>query len=273
MRVVFNEQTNYANHVEIALGRELEEMGGRGLLFDNFAALFAPMVMPLLAAWLRWRPSREAVLTGGVSIGVFCMFLLNMRFIEYVGPFSALAFGLWADGLLASRGYEALARRAPLMARAVPLCATVLMLVGVVGFWVGSGLGLRPRDRGEIERAARWLQDHKQAHGKVIYHDRWDDYCHLLFYASDCDFLIGLDPTFFVARSRERYELWRSINRGKVADFVPAVRDTFGASYMLVHRSSSDYLYQRCQEEVRSGRLKLCIRDLEDDWALYEVVK
>lgn len=273
MRTLFSEETNYAGHIEIALGMELQEMGGRGLLFDNFAALFAPMIMPLIAAWLRWRPSREAVLTGGVSIAVFCMFLLNMRFIEYVAPFSALAVGLWAEGILASKGYAAWRRRQPVASLAWPLALAIIAVIGAVGFWVGSGLGLRPGNRGEIEQAGRWLQNHKEAHGKVVFHDRWDDFCHLLFYAPDCDYLIGLDPTFFAVKDRERYELWRSISRGKVTDFVPAVRDTFGASYMLVHRSSSDYLYNRCSEEVRAGRMKLCIRDVDDDWALFEIVR
>jgi hypothetical protein len=272
MNTMFASETNYGNHIEIALGLELQEMGGRGLLFDNFGALFAPMIMPLIAAWLRWRPSREAVLTGGVSIAVFCMFLLNMRFIEYVAPFSALAVGLWAEGILASKGYAAWQRRAPVASVAWPLVLAILAVISGAGFWIGSGLGLRPRDRGEIEPAGRWLQAHKETHGKVVFHDRWDDYCHLLFYAPDCDFLIGLDPTFFAVKDRERYELWRSIIRGKKSDFVPDVRDTFGASYLLVHRSSSDFLYNRCAEEVRAGRLKLCIRDAEDDWALFEVI-
>ncbi|KAA0215730.1 hypothetical protein EDM80_05090 [bacterium] len=273
MRVLFNEQTNYARHIDIALGMELQEMGGRGLVFDNFAALFAPMLLPLFAAWARWRPSREAVLTGGVSIAVLCMFLLNMRFVEYVGPFSALAVGLWMEGVLASRGYQAWQRQAPALSRAAPLALALIAGISVVGFWLGSGLGLRPADRGEIAPAGLWLQQNTQAHGKVVYHDRWDDFCHLLFYASECDYLAGLDPTFFAVKNRERYELWRNINRGKVSDFVPAVRDTFGASYMLIHRSSSDFLYNRAQEEVRAGRLRLCIRDPEDDWALFEVVR
>ncbi len=273
MRTVFNQQTNYANRIEIALGMELQEMGGRGLVFDNFGALFAPMLLPLAAAWLRWRPSREAVLTGGVSIAVFCMFLMNMRFVEYVGPFTALAVGLWAEGLFSSQGYGAWQRISPFVSRAVPLCVAILLVIGGIGFWVGSGLGLRSRDRGEIEPAGRWLAEHNEAHGKVVYHDRWDDYCHLFFYASTSDYLIGLDPTFFAVKDRERYELWRNINRGKVSDFMPALRETFKADFMLVHRSSSDFLYTRCQEEVRAGNLKLCIRDVDDDWALFKVVK
>lgn len=273
MRTLFSKETSYASHIEIALGMELQEMGGRGLLFDNFAALFAPMIMPLIAAWLRWRPSREAVLTGGISIAVLCMFLLNMRFVEYVAPFTALAVGLWAEGILASRGYEAWQRKAPVASRAWPLVLMIVALFCVAGFWIGSGLGLRATTRGEIEQAGRWLQNNKQAHGKVVFHDRWDDFCHLLFYAPDCDFLIGLDPTFFAVKDRDRYERWRNVSRGKVTDFVPVVRDEFGASYMLVHRSSSDYLYNRCAEEVRAGRLKLCIRDTDDDWALFEVVR
>lgn len=272
MRVLFDAETSYANHIEIALGMELQEMGGRGLLFDNFAALFAPMLMPLWAAWMRWRPSREAVVTGGVSIAVLCMFLLNMRFVEYVAPFTAVAVALFAEGILNSRGHAAWQRIAPLASRAWPLSVAIVALICAAGFWIGGGLGLRPSDRGEIEQAGRWLQANKQAHGKVVFHDRWDDFCHLLFYAPDCDFLIGLDPTFFAVKNRERYELWRSISRGKVSDFVPVVRDTFGASYLLVHRSSSDFLYNRCSEEVRGGRLKLCIRDVDDRWALFEVL-
>ena len=142
-----------------------------------------------------------------------------------------------------------------------------------VGVWVGAGLAWRPGDRGGIEMAGRWLHENEASHGKVVFHDRWDDFTQLIFYASEVDYLQGLDPTFMLLKDREKYKTWYEIKRGKRREFLETVREDFDASYMLVHRSSSEYLYNRCAEEVKAGRLKLCVRAEDDSWSLFELVE
>src|SRR5690606_8944521 len=101
--------------------------------------------------------------------------------------------------------------------------------------------------------------------------DRWDDFTELFFFASECDYLAGLDPTFFLLHDRKKYEDWWEIKRGKRRDVLGPIRDDFKADYLLAHRSSSEYFYNRLNEEARAGRLKLLIKAPDDEWSLYEV--
>ena len=270
---LFGVETNYAGKVSLSLGRELNPTKGPAVVFSTPGVFFAPMVLPLLAAGLRWRPSREAVLTGTIAVVWFILYLLNGRFIEYAAPFSALAMGVWVTGMLDSRGYAAFKRLRPVTARAIPLSLAIIGVIAAVGVWVGAGLAWRERDRGGIEMAGRWLHENKVSHGKVVFHDRWDDFTLLIFYASEVDYLQGLDPTFMLLKDREKYKTWYAIKRGKRREFLETVREDFDASYMLVHRSSSEYLYNRCAEEVKAGRLKLCVRAEDDSWSLFELVE
>lgn len=270
---IFGRPTDYGNAIEVNLGRELEPTSGPNAIFGTPLIFFGPMFLPLLAAVLGWRPTREALLTATIAVVWLCAYMVNGRFLEYAAPFMTLAIALWLTGLLGGDGYKGWMERRPVASRALPISAAVVAMIAGVSIWAGASLSYRVQNRGEIAEAGRWLHENKQAHGKLVWHDRWDDFTKLMFYASESDYLVGLDPTFFMAHDAERYELWYNIRRGKKRDFLPAIRDEFGADYILAHRSSSDFFYNRLAEEAHAGRLKLCVRDADDSWALYEIVK
>lgn len=269
---IFGEGTNYGRDVEIALGRELNPSKGPAVVLGTPVLFFAPMFLPLFAAILGWRPTREAILTATIAVVWLVAYMLNGRFLEYAAPFMTLAIGIWLTHLLQTDAYKAWMDRRPVAARALPISGACVALIASVSIWVGASLSYRVQDRGDIELAGRWLHENEQAHGKVVWHDRWDDFTELIFYASECDYLAGLDPTFFLVNDREKYEAWWEIKRGKRRNFVNTVRDDFNADYILAHRSSSEYFYNRLNEEAHAGRLRLCIRDTNDRWALYEIV-
>jgi hypothetical protein len=265
--------TDYGNAVEVNLGRELNPTAGPNAIFGTPLIFFSPMLLPLAAALLGWRPSREAVLTATIAVVWLCAYMVNGRFLEYAAPFMTLAIGVWVTGLLGSEGYRNWMEKRPVASRALPISAAVVALIAGASLWFGAAISYRVRDRGDIELAARWLHENKQAHGKLVWHDRWDDFTELMFFASECDYLVGLDPTFFLAKDAERYEAWYDIRRGRKRDFLPVIRDEFGADYIMAHRGSSEFFYNRLNEEAQAGRLKLKLRAPDDAWALYEVVR
>ncbi|MBX3475052.1 MAG: hypothetical protein KF754_11765 [Planctomycetes bacterium] len=269
----FGMPTDWANGPSIALGRELEPPLGSFVATGTPVLWLAPMLLPLFSAWLGHKPSRNAVLTGMIAIVWLFAFMTNQRFLEYAAPFSVLACGLWIHELMASPGFAAWREQRPVISRALPISAAVIALIATGATWVGAAINYRSTDRGVVEHAARWLHDHPESHGKVVWHCRWDDFTKLIFYASECDYLIGLDPTFMLAKDRKRYELWMDLCRGKRRELVDPIRDEFGASYILFRRSSSEYAYYRLSEEARAGRLRLCIRADNDEWSLYEIVR
>lgn len=270
---IFGSNTDYANSVDISLGRELNPTEGPALVFSTPLIFFSPMLLPLLAALLGWRPKREALLTATIAVVWLVAYMLNGRFLEYAAPFMTLALGIWITGLLDSEAFKAWRERRPVAARALPISAAVIAVIAGVSIWVGAAMSYRARDRGDIEQAAIYLHTHKETHGKLVWHDRWDDFTELLFFASECDYLAGLDPTYFLVKDEQRYKDWWDIKRGKRHDVLGPIRDDVKADYILAHRSSSEYFYNRLNEEARAGKLKLLIRDQDDDWALYEIIR
>lgn len=259
--------------VEIALGRELEPASGPALAFSSPLILFGPIVLPLIAAMLRHRPARETVLTSGAALAFLVAYMVNIRFIEYAAPFMAIAIGMWLEGILTSQGYKAWMENRPVWSRALPISGAVIALIASLSMWIGTSLSYRIPDYGDLEKAGRWLQSNPEAHGKVVWHDRWDDFTDLIFFASECDYLIGLDPTFFYAHDSKRYKDWVEIKRGKRREFLDTVKDDFEADYILARRGSSEYFYHRLHEYAQQGRLELCTRANDDSWALYRIVR
>lgn len=269
---LFGHPTNYGAGVEIALGRELAPTAAPAAIFGTPLIFFPPMLLPLAAAIMGWRPSREAVLTATVAVVWLVGYMLNSRFLEYAAPFMTLAIGIWVTELLSSSSYRDWMERRPIIARALPISGAVIAMIAGASMWIGAALSYRARDLGDIELAGRYLHEHPETHGKLVWHDRWDDFPSLLFFASECDYLIGLDPTFFLVHDEEKYKTWWEIKRGKRRDVLGPIRDDFKADYILAHRSSSEYFYNRLNEEARAGNLKLLIRAPDDEWALYEVL-
>jgi hypothetical protein len=268
---LFGHHTDYTNSVEIQLGRELASTDGRAAVLGTPLLFFAPMLLPLAAALLGWRPTREAVLTATISVVWLVGYMLNGRFIEYATPFMALAIALWGTHLMQTETWKGWLEKRPVIGRALPISAAVVAMIAGLSMWIGAARSYRALDCGDIELAGLYLHEHPETHGKVVWHDRWDDFPQLLFFASECDYLIGLDPTFFLVHDEEKYKLWTEIRRGKKRDFVDTIRDEFKADYILAHRSSSEFFYNRLTEEARAGRLKLLIREQTDEWALYEI--
>jgi hypothetical protein len=269
---LFGANTDYTNSVELQLGRELAAIDGRAAVLGTPLLFFTPMLLPLLAAILGWRPGREAVLTATIAVVWLVGYMLNGRFIEYATPFMTLALGVWGTELMKAEGWKGWQERRPVISRALPISAAVVAMIAGLSMWVGAARSYRAHDRLDIEMAGRFLHEYEPAHGKVVWHDRWDDFPGLFFYASECDYLIGLDPTFFLVHDEKLYKQWSDIRRGKKRDFVETIRTEFGADYIMAHRSSSEFFYNRLSEEARAGRLKLLIRHETDEWSLYEIV-
>jgi hypothetical protein len=258
---------------ELQLGMELNAPKGRAMFLGAPLLMFAPMVLPLLAAWARWRPSREALLVSVPALAMLLAYSAGVRFIEYAAPFMTLAIGVWATGLLQSRGYRAWLRRSPRRAGSAPVLAALALVLASGLVVAGSSHAYRITHRGDVAEAGRWLHQNPEAHGKVVWHDRWDDFTQLFFYAPECDYLVGLDPTFFYVRDPERYALWTDIRRGERREFLDDIRETFGASYVLANRTSSEFFYSRLHDYAHQGRLELVVRGEDDRWSLYRIVR
>lgn len=266
-------QSDLQNAAELDLGSELSPTKGPTAVFSTPLIFFGPMLLPLFAAGLRWRPDREAMQISAIAVTWFVLYLINSRFIEYAGPFMTIAIAVWVTRLWQSDGYKEWREAHPITGKAAPLSAFVLTIIAAGLIWFGASSAYVVKDRGDIREAGHWLHENEQAHGKVVWHDRWDDFTELMFFASESDYLIGLDPTFMYVKDADKFNSWNKIRRGKEYDPLKYIKEDFDADYILVHKGSSEFLYNKLADEAKGGRLYLEIRAKDGSWSLYRVVK
>jgi hypothetical protein len=80
--------------------------------------------------------------------------------------------------------------------------------------------------------------------GDRIFQTDWDDFPELFFFNSYNTYMIGLDPTYMYLQNPNLYLLWRSIGRGEVAMPAEAIRDRFGARWVVSDKSHPDFVKQ-----------------------------
>jgi hypothetical protein len=225
---------------------------------------------------------RDAIETALLLIAFMTLFMLlrSRRFIEYFPAF-ALLFGAaaWGRGslrllisggrwnmLLALFGWAH--SRAPLLVRKwlVPVAAAVVLLLGV-------GLTLPAADA-EIRDAARpdylagasaWLREHSSA-GSVVFQTDWDDFTRLFYYNPANIYTVGLDPTYLQLADPALWDAWVAITRGQVAQPSTAIRERFGAAYVVSDRRHEDFAAQA----DRDPGLRLMYQD--DNALVWQVV-
>jgi hypothetical protein len=230
---------------------------------------------------------RDAIETALLLIAFMTLFMLlrSRRFIEYFPAFGILfgaaawgripypltPFPITADGAR-ERGIRAyfqslLPRINQLVIRLLPVGAVAALLLGI-------GLTFRAADR-EIRDASRtdylagasaWLRDNSPA-GSVIFQTDWDDFTRLFYYNPANIYTVGLDPTYLQLADPALWDEWVAITRGEVAQPSTAIRERFGAAYVVSDQQHDDFA---AQADADPG-LQLVYRD--DNALVWQVVK
>ncbi|MHC4841475.1 MAG: hypothetical protein ACYTDT_11090 [Planctomycetota bacterium] len=266
-------ESNLQEAADLDLGSELKPTKGPTAVFSTPLVFFGPMLLPLFAAALRWRPDRTSMQIAAIAVTWYVLYLVNGRFIEYAAPFMTIAIAVWITRLAQTDGYKEWKEAHKVTAKAAPTAAFVLALVAACLIWFGASSNYVVRNRGDIREAGQWIHQNEQAHGKIIWHDRWDDFTELMFYASEADYLTGLDPTFMYVHDADKFNSWNRIRRGKEHNPLKSIRDDFNADYILVHKSSSEFLYNKLSDEAKGGRLFLEISADDGSWSLYRIAR
>lgn len=242
-------ETWYAQHVELVISARLSPPSPR--FARSIGQEFDPMtlgtvytyLLPLVAVWLaiagaalsrRVRPSDEALAMTAVAAAFGGLCAVSTRFIEHFAPLTVLAAALWhRDALRAGGpdGWLVTVGRHPRMRAAV----AVAIFGMVVGSVVPAAAAFRRRvARGpDYASAARWLANHTPRNAKV-FHASFSDFPGLWYENQHNSYLVAMDPVFFLARSRERCELWLEIAAGRNGDPVAGIRDTLGCGWAIV---------------------------------------
>lgn len=257
------------------LGMEFLPLAGTDLLVAGSAAILTPMLLTLLSLRLRHRPGREAVLAGGAAVLVLFMFLNSLRFAEIMGPFMALAVGLWLDSLFRSRRWQALQGRRPLLLRRLKKAGATLALLAATAV-MGSLIADRdPNLPVPWRDAALFMRDAAGDSRPKVYHTQWDVFPGLFFYAPNCDYLVGMDPNYMLAHDAEKSRLIWDVYYGKVDDAtLGRIQRMFKPDWLYVDSNITPAFGKYCEEQVQKGALERIYKDAYySHIAVYRVVK
>ncbi|MCU0489465.1 MAG: hypothetical protein MUE67_10990 [Anaerolineales bacterium] len=196
-----------------------------------------------------------------ISFLLACLFglmlLQSRRFIEYFPAFS-LVFAAFAWTPLfekkpaterAPEGAGLLSKLKISLQKQLPVVVLVLLLVP--GMWMtfqASKTSLRTsKPFTTYQDASAWLAANTPA-GERVFQTDWDDFPRLFYYNTHNTYLIGLDPTYMLLYNSDLYHLWVEITQGDIERPSQAIRQDFGASYVMSDLRHGDFLQQAADD-------------------------
>jgi hypothetical protein len=114
--------------------------------------------------------------------------------------------------------------------------------------------------------ASAWLRANSPV-GSVIFQTDWDDFTRLFYYNPANIYTVGLDPTYLQLADPARWDAWVAITRGRVESPSTAIREQFGAAYVVSDLRHGDFAAQA----DRDPGLRLVYRD--DNALVWQVVE
>jgi hypothetical protein len=244
----------WAERDALRLGQELFPPDPRTLLTLNPGILLCFVGALGIAARTKAR-SAEAGTSFLVAAGFFALTFRSTVFLEFAFPFAMLFAAIVARDAAVRIG---------------SLTRTVLLVVAIGLAWrtTATMIDMAPRKKlPDVWAAAAYLRDHVPD-GETVFHSDWDEFPQLYFTAPKLRYLVGLDPTFMLVTSRERWQLQHDVAYGLVADAYAPIRRTFKARFVFATADDEEFLRvmrrdPRFHEAHRDGSAS--VFELEDD--------
>ncbi len=203
-----------ANERQLEVGAEWFPIQTR-LWLLHVAPAMAVGLLAIATALVRGsRAQRDTLSAGILALGWFLLALWSQKWIEMAVPFGLLfAALLWRDTGLKPHW---------------------LLWAPIVAVWNGAQA---------VEHVRTTMPDHTrlarigallQADPGPVFHPDWTDFSELFYYAPDCSFTVGLDPTFLASTDPARYRLMDGVLQQQVTDISGATTAGWGAKWVVL---------------------------------------
>ena len=251
------------SHIGTKLIAATAEIGAEWFPYDSWTlmqtagAAYAIGIVGLLALIMSKQGfDRLNLLTFGLYLIFGVLTLKSKRFLEYFPAF-ALLFGATSITPL----LESWRATAPTMWRRVrlllPALLGLLVLITVINTQ-RSMLALDTLFPANTKRAAALWLNQNAAPNTLIYNTEWRQFPRLFFYDTTHSYVLGLDPTYLQLADADQYAAYVAINAGEVAQPGQAIRERFGAHYVVASIGETAFIAQAnadptMREVFRSG--------------------
>lgn len=208
------------------------------LLVNSGPSLAAFVIGALALGWRGRRMDRATLTAFGLSIVFGVMLFKARRFVEYYPAFALIFAALSIAPLLD----EWLAGRARLT-RLAPV-AMLVILAAPITFTIQQGRATMATSAPAnlYATASDWLKQNSQP-GSLIFQTDWDDFPHLFFYNTQNVYTAGLDATYSELYDPKLFAEWVKITRGEIKRPGQAIRDDFGAAFVLTDFDRGSFIH------------------------------
>jgi len=185
-----------------------------------------------------------------VSVSLLIMTFKSRRFIEYWPPFAVLFAAFTISPRLERVNYAWLARTRDrviaAIAAAVVTAAALLWMGWCV--WTSREDVKSETDPYTYRGASEWIATNVPT-GSMIFNTNWDAFPALFYYNPNYSYVSGLDPTYLYNRDRQLWEVYESINSSEAENGAKAIKERFGADYVVTENGDSDFLTNAKDDE------------------------
>ena len=138
-------------------------------------------------------------------------------------------------------GWRTSARDLIIVAIAAALITQVLVLGMISNIEEAGKEVATEQDPSAFEGAGHWLAEHT-APGSMVFNTDWDEFPMLFYYDTANSYIVGLDPTYLYDRDHDMWKEYAEITLGNVENPGPAIRERFGANYVVTANAHSDFM-------------------------------
>ena len=224
----------------IGVGSEWYPYAPAGLVMDALllCMLAVSGVVSLIVQRKRWLQLDWFAL--GIWLVGLILTLKSRRYVEYFGPFTALAAAIWLNSLPPITAWWRKLSYRPwshaLGAMGLVMCIVMAVIPVVLNDVRNNAIDVRAGTPWNKYRAAsQWLQQHAPPGSKILHSD-WDDFPSLFYYNRSQHYMAGLDPTFMYRADQDRYWLWVRLTTGKYRGDVDAALTTLAVAYVVIEQ-------------------------------------
>ncbi len=203
-----------ANARQLEVGAEWFPIQTR-LWLQHVAPGLAVVVAALATSLVNGVKAQRDTLSAGIlAVGWTLLALWSQKWIEMAVPFGLLFAGLlWRDAKMAPHW---------------------LLWSPLVAIWTGVQAVQHVQQTVPAPDRLQAIGAVLQADPGPVLHPDWTDFSELFYYAPDCTFTVGLDPTFLAASDPARYRLLDAILKGQVTDLSGAATAGWGAKWVVL---------------------------------------
>lgn len=181
------------------------------------------------------------------SLLLLLIFLRSRRWVEYWPPFTVLFSAFLIRDVLECGMRNSECGVTPRSSIRNPHLPVLIVLVLLLSFFlprnfIEAGRELKDSKRSDFFKGgALWLKAHTEPKSTVFNTD-WDDFPYLFFYNSENYYIVGLAPDYMYYLDPQLYMKWKSITRGEIKNPSGAIRETFGARYVITDNGHVDFI-------------------------------